>query len=242
MPTQVYFNLLEACKEPGCPVCRLVGISVQRSLVNLLYENVNDFGVRERLRKSSGFCNEHAWQMLESGSGNSFGIAVIHHDIMKNLASRLPDLPEPSQPRPWWSAIIRRIPRQVSEQIQAVKRALAPQAVCLACEDRDQTTEAVLSELVEALSGEEMAGALENSSGLCLPHLRGALELVQDPLSFRNLLSINRKKIAGLVYELSEFIRKSDYRFQAEGFQAEGDSWRRGVAFVSGENLPGVFS
>jgi hypothetical protein len=51
----VYNELLEACRSPGCPVCRLSQRAVRRYLVNLFYENVNDGNLRAQLRKSLGF-------------------------------------------------------------------------------------------------------------------------------------------------------------------------------------------
>ena len=46
------YNLLEACREPGCLICRLEQRSVERYLNNLFCENVNNAGLREIFRLS----------------------------------------------------------------------------------------------------------------------------------------------------------------------------------------------
>ena len=40
-----FFDLLEACAETGCPVCRLSLITARRYLADILYEFVNDPGI-----------------------------------------------------------------------------------------------------------------------------------------------------------------------------------------------------
>jgi DNA-binding transcriptional MerR regulator len=85
-----------------------------------------------------------------------------------------------------------------------------------------------------AQDDERMQAALRSSAGLCLPHLRRALALARDPAAFERLLAITQEKMAELAGELDEFIRKNDYRFSQEGFGAEGDSWRRAIAWMVG--------
>ncbi|MBI4271931.1 MAG: hypothetical protein HY615_16460 [Candidatus Rokubacteria bacterium] len=55
-----YFRVLDACAEPGCPVCRCLTAHSVRYLDGLLYEHVNDPGTRARLHASRGFCGWHA--------------------------------------------------------------------------------------------------------------------------------------------------------------------------------------
>ena len=60
MTSVTTFNLIEACRQPGCPVCRVEEHSVERYLDNQFYENVNNPDFRNTLRLSIGFCREHA--------------------------------------------------------------------------------------------------------------------------------------------------------------------------------------
>jgi hypothetical protein len=54
-----YFQLVEACARPGCPVCRCLREGTVRSLGALLYEQVTDPAIRSVLDASWGFC---AWR------------------------------------------------------------------------------------------------------------------------------------------------------------------------------------
>jgi hypothetical protein len=76
---QTYFNLLEAFKE-RCPICFIVRKTIHKAMDDFLYESVNDSGVRDKIRISSGFCNRHSWQLQKLGDG--FGQAIIYNDLM----------------------------------------------------------------------------------------------------------------------------------------------------------------
>lgn len=80
-----YFNLLDALKE-GCPICFLVKRSVHKFMDDFLYEGINDPGVRQEIKASSGFCNRHAWQLQKSGDG--FGQAIVYSELMNVVLKR----------------------------------------------------------------------------------------------------------------------------------------------------------
>jgi nucleotide-binding universal stress UspA family protein len=75
-----YYDLSDALARPGCAVCRLVANAVDRYLRGLLHESVNNPGVRERLRASSGFCREHSWQLQRRG--DPLSIAILWRDLL----------------------------------------------------------------------------------------------------------------------------------------------------------------
>src|SRR5215208_6410682 len=79
------FNLLEACREPGCPICRLEQQSVERYLDHQFYENVNSPKWREELRASLGFCHEHAWLGVNQRLGDALGYSIIYRDLINSI-------------------------------------------------------------------------------------------------------------------------------------------------------------
>ena len=79
-----------------------------------------------------------------------------------------------------------------------------------------------------------MVNALQASDGLCLPHLRLALEQVREVPLLETLLRIQREKLGGLRAELDEFIRKNDYQYAGEGFGKAGDAWLRAIGMLVG--------
>jgi hypothetical protein len=75
---------------------------------------------------------------------------------------------------------------------------------------------------------------VEESEGFCLYHLDLALN---NPLDKKVEIMLRRhglRRAEHLLAELKEFMRKSDYRFTKEQMGAEGDSWMRAVAWVTG--------
>jgi hypothetical protein len=91
--------------------------------------------------------------------------------------------------------------------------------------------------MLEALARGDarMQTSLEASSGLCLAHLRRAMELSRDQDAFLRLIEISRKKLQALELEVQEYIRKCDYRYRDDKPGPEMDSWRRAVAWIAGQ-------
>jgi hypothetical protein len=226
--------LLEACGAAGCPVCRLEQKSVERYLDHQFYENVNSPAWRDRLRTSQGFCYDHAWLGVNARLGDALGYSIIYRDIVNSVLTQLndKDSPEPSPRR--GPALLRQIPEAARKLIEKTLTALSPRKRCPVCDHRDEAARSLLAVLVEELETPEMRNALQASEGLCLPHLRLALERVKDLSACETLLSIHREKLESLRAELDEFIRKNDYQAIKEGFGQEGDAWLRAIGMIVG--------
>ena len=232
MPNLTAYQLLEACREPGCPVCRMEQRSVERYLDNQLYENVNSPKWRDKLRASLGFCHEHAWLAVNQRLGDALGFSIIYRDVVNHVLSDL-DRGTAQAPR-GLSTILRQVPEGARTLIENMLSAMTPRKPCPACEHRDETTRASVSILLEELKSSEMREALQASDGLCLPHLRQTLEHVRDATVGKSLLDLHQDKLERLRYELEEFIRKNDYQLIGEGFGEERDAWLRAIAMVAG--------
>jgi hypothetical protein len=206
---------------------------VERYLDSQFYESVNDPAWRDRLRVSLGFCREHAWLAVDKRLGDALGFALIYRDVINGMLTRLEDgVPHRTSRRSM--SLLRRLPEQVRDIVERILYALIPQKHCPACQHRDEITQFILSELVKELEAPEMADALQQSDGFCLAHLRLALELVRNVSACERLLAIHREKLQSLRAELTEFIRKNDYQFRAEGIGSEGDAWLRAVGLIVG--------
>ncbi len=232
MPNLTAYQLLEACREPGCPVCRVEQRSVERYLDNQLYENVNSPKWRDKLRASLGFCHEHAWLAVNQRLGDALGFSIIYRDVVNHVLSNL-DRGTAQAPR-GLSTILRQVPEGARTLIENILSAMTPRKRCPACEHRDETTRATISILLEELKSSEMRDALQASDGLCLPHLRQTLEHVRDATVSKSLLDLHQDKLERLRFELEEFIRKNDYQLIGEGFGEERDAWLRAIAMVAG--------
>lgn len=234
MPNFTAHKLLEACREQGCPVCRLEQQDVERYLDRQFYENVNSPAWRDSLRASFGFCHEHAWLGVNQRLGDALGFSIIYRDLINSVLNQLNDSSGSTRTSRRQISFLRQIPEQARNMIEKMLYAFTPRKRCPVCEHRDEMTRSTLSVLVKELEGAEMTEALRASEGLCLPHLRLTLEHVKDLSACEKLLTIQREKLESLSAELAEFIRKNDYQAIKEGFGKEGDAWLRAVRMIAG--------
>jgi len=201
-----YTAFVEACNQPGCPLCRIEHDTVLKYIGSIFYEQVNDYNLRDRLRDSLGFCREHAYFAVDELPGNALGIAMIYQDLLKFAMHHMHD------------------PQGVS----------TPKRRCPACEQRDLSMMRTLSEMAKYIDSESMTVAFKKSDGLCLFHMRHALRNVRIPTKRALLISMEEDILSKLRAELAEYIRKNDYRFAKEAFGKERDSWRRAVGIIAG--------
>ena len=213
------FDLLEACAQSGCPVCRLSLKAARRYLDSILYEFANDPGVRDGIRQARGYCNEHAWWMAPD-TVHQLGIGIIQQDMVETVLNMIETIPNG---------------RATRHSAQGLLKRLRPTAKCPVCAHVRTMEDIALSALLEYMDDPDLAAALENSSGLCLAHFSRALELVREADALKRLVGLQRRTLTALRDELAEFIRKNDYHFRDEGLGKEGDSGRRAIGIVSGK-------
>ena len=236
MATTTFHDLIEACGQPGCPVCRLEARALERYIRTVFYESVNDIKTREYLRGHLGLCREHTYLTVDKDLGNALAFAIIYQDVITNILRGFERGGSLHKVR-GLSALLKQLPEQLGAAIQRVVYTLTPRKHCIVCYQQDEAIKVLISELTKSLKEPELTKALQASDGLCIPHLKKAFEAVRDQTTFDLLLSINREKLQGLLDELAEYIRKNDYRFQHEGFGIEGDSWLRAVYKLTGDRL-----
>lgn len=223
--TPLQHKLRETLALGDCPLCRLVEQDEQAFLRSLTYERILDIPTRETLQKARGLCAPHAraWRAVQ---GCALPVALVYRPIIKDLLAQT----EPKTAAGWLSR--RASPRRLGEKLDAA-------APCPACSVGEATArryaEVLLQEVgvTEARAGEVRA-ALIRDGGLCLPHLRLALQVPGPAAGYQALLAAQREAWSALMAELDEFIRKNDYRFQHEPMGDERDSWLRALDALVG--------
>jgi hypothetical protein len=232
--TQIFYDLRDALAEPGCPVCHLRARGVDRYLDSLLYESINDPGVRHDIREARGFCHRHAWQLVRPSA--SLGAAILHHDVIETVLEVLEEARFQAPPLLSLQRLQESLaPRAPGPATADLAKQLEPQQPCPACRMEERREVACLNTLVGNLTGEEgLLDAFRSSAGLCLPHFRQALALTHKREVFEALVEAQCAIWQRLEADLGEFIRKTDYRFQDEPYGQERDAWLRGIAAVSG--------
>jgi len=224
-----YFDLWDALAQPGCPVCRLVDRDSFRFLDALLYERVNDVGTRERLRKSLGFCNWHAWKSLEVPNG-PLGLGIIYNDLLERIRERLAKI-QSSFPRrlPWLRRLLGR--KKAKESLPVIR----PPHSCPVCQSVGFFEEIYLRVLLDFISEEDFERQFSRSPGVCFPHLIVAIEKFSGHVNLSLLIQEQMKKYESLRAEVAEFIRKRDFRFAHEPSGPEADSWKRALEMTVGK-------
>ncbi len=227
-----YFQLLDAFKQPGCPVCTRLEHGAIRSLDALMYEQVNDPFTRERLVASHGFCNWHAW-MLPSVPNSASGVALIYRHLLQETMERLEAARRDAHPRGRW--------RRLWERLAGSRLDLLPMLAwrqrktrCPMCTFARHAERDDLKTILEFIAEPEFGGAFSRSSGLCLPHFYTAMTVGRDHPNLRILLATQEARWKDLLWELEEFARKFDYRYADEAKGRETSSWHRVLeVFVS---------
>jgi len=233
-----YHEVIENSDLPGCPVCRWSNTSIERQLKGLIFDSVNDVDTRLGIRKSLGFCHEHAWQLPEAGDSAPLGIAFIYRDVLNTINKSLDKVNHsPSKASILKSKIMGSSDDDTSFKNKSIAKNMVAGAPCPACVRKKEMGDLAITAVVDTLAeqDERMVEALKKSDGLCHPHLRQSLDTAPNQFTFDMLVQIHQEKLANLIAELDEFIRKNDYRFQHEGFGDESDSWRRGMTSMVGQ-------
>jgi len=203
----IYFDLLDAMKEESCPICFLIQRSESQYLDNLFYELVSDPGVREKLRKSYGFCGKHA--KLAKRTGNPLGIAIIYEDISLTLR----------------------------EKIEKEKEIPLPGEGCIICKLVAEVEERYIQSFLKNFSKKNFQNLFRKSFGLCIHHFFYIHSRLSTQEEKRVLKEYELQKLDEYISQLREFIRKHDYRYSHEGFGREATCWKKIVDKIVGNYL-----
>jgi hypothetical protein len=208
------FEVREALAQAGCPVCRLAVRSVGRWLASVAYDQVNDVDLRSELRAARGFCNVHAHRWLVEVH-SVLGTAIVYADL---LTASLRELDaDTGQRGGLWRAILGAQGADISN--------------CPACRAQTEAEDRFLSALLATSAADPRA--LDGSEGVCLKHVRAAVR--RGGPGAERILQQTRAAIERLLGELSEVIRKEDYRFRDEPrTDGERSAPSRAVARVAG--------
>ncbi len=230
-----YLRLVEACRAPGCPVCRCVLDESRGYLAALLYEQVTDPDTRRALRASWGFCGWHA-AMLPEIEQAMFGAAIIYEDLVRLALERTEALAGGTRARRrrGWLAVLvgRPRPGDVGTRYRA-------RPACPACVSVGQTERRALDTLVKLVDDGDLQAAYARSDGLCVPHLFAAVEVGGARAEVTTLVDRTRERWRTLGRALGSFVAKHDYRNREPYTPAEAAASARAFDTLAGAG--GVF-
>ena len=224
--------VLEACSQPGCPICRLKSESERKYLVLALHDYVDAPDLREEFCHAWGYCHAHAWGLSTLERGNLLTVAIMYQDVLERETK--PVLERQNAAVSAGGGGLRRLFGKKEQD--APTGIIPPHTPCPACSLGEQVETNALNILLSGLAKQEsrMRQALGASDGLCLAHLQKALALGKDAAVREYLLSQAKAQLAEILSELKEFARKHDYRFQHEEIGEERRCWQRAITLITG--------
>lgn len=228
----LYVALMKNLQLAGCPVCRIGHEQEHRFIDSMFYERVNDPELRQNLKKSMGFCYEHALQVISFG--DPLGNAIIYKDLLVDVKNRMKEAVAQAK---GGSFATRPFFHRSQESDPDTRHPLHATAECPICVSRRQTDHDYLDFLVTHIDDDALATAYRESFGLCTPHLAAAVRVVHRRCADRRLVQLEQLEsviMDRLVAELKEIMRKSDYRFADEPSGPERDAWMRAIHKISG--------
>jgi hypothetical protein len=224
MTSQGYYDLLDAFQQSGCAVCHLLRRDEKQYLSSLLYEYVTEWDVHQAMRAARGFCARHAAQLKSTGEG-VLGIAVLYVTALDEVIKTLDAAPTAAP-------MLKRLSGQSAATTLSAKLANARDCPC--CQAMHAAEGRYLDILVAGLEKPEFLAAYQHSSGVCLPHLRRWLPLINDANQLKQVVAHQQTVWANLKAELQLFIAKYGADWQGEPIGAEGDAWARAILALAG--------
>jgi hypothetical protein len=80
------YDLVEAFRSRGCPLCRVIAVDERRWVASFWREGKQAAGARRRFFEGGGFCRTHAWLLYRLVAAEGAGAAIA--DLYGALADR----------------------------------------------------------------------------------------------------------------------------------------------------------
>jgi hypothetical protein len=216
-----HHDLLKTFSQDACPVCSLVIRDNKRDMDTLMVERINAVDTHLAFRAGRGLCNAHAWHITKA-RGGALSIAVMYEstlvELLKDAASIKPSA---------------NLGRFLAKSGAESANKLEPKGACLLCESMNKGEAAYLNIVAENIQDKQLQKAYADSlGGLCLPHGRMLLrQLNQSAVEI--FMRLQLPKWESLQADLQLFMEKNEANDTNMG--QEGDSWQRGIRYLSGE-------
>ena len=228
---RLYYRLLEALDEAGCPICLLLLDDGRSYLDSVMYERITDVPTRETWRESFGLCNMHTWQLTDipASSAPDLGFAIIASDLLRNFEGFMHGRRAPLRGK-------------LGNLCEVIKRILGrklKRASCPACRQTGASESYHLERLLECLADDEFRSKYEISPGICLPHFSLLARQSSGHAYFTILREMQVAKAQSLRTKLEQFIERQDHGSQEPLTAAHANAWKTALEFLGGK--PGTF-
>jgi hypothetical protein len=233
--SRTYFDLLDALRQPGCAVCRLVNDAVRQHVDMFVYENINNLARREEIRAARGYCSVHT-SLFTNAHGRLLSLATLEQDVLKNVLREIaavigdredgkPDLLS------GLSSFFSGARGGVRGVAQSIREALLPRRSCPLCDYERSQEGVMLGTLLQFIEDPDMAAAFERSSALCLPHFYAALGM---PGKLDRVIEVEYTMLTELKGQIDQYVHKRNAAYEDEEIGEEADSPLRAARILAG--------
>ncbi|WP_238524595.1 DUF6062 family protein [Caldicellulosiruptor hydrothermalis] len=170
----MYFEMIENFKEDKCIVCHLKNKAMDKFFDDFLYESVNDYNLRDKIRKG-GICPKHA-RKLES-LGDVLAHAIIYSDLLSNSRNR-----------------------DSTEILPCKRKTQRQQNMCIFCEKEQGFEDTYTRAFSHFFATQpQFKSAFAERGFMCQRHLNQVLEKTASVSVQKELLSVMGAKIVYLI-------------------------------------------
>lgn len=207
-----YFKVLETIqKTKDCALCVLEKEAVHSYFDALLYENVNDPGVRETLRASRGYCPYHTHYL--TGLHDTLALSILYKEQSLVAASFL----------------------QKNGFHKEISAEWHKHQMCPACMQAMQIRNHYLDILIKGFSEGEMRAAFLDHFHVCLNHFVQLLGSLPDDEYKKALVERMENRLKDLAGSLEQYCQDSQRIAAGEQFESPHRyAWKEAVETVGG--------
>ncbi len=203
-----YFDLLEALTSRECPICHLTTQGIERFFDALLYENVNNSGVREQFQKNFGYCNYHAHKF--AGYQDGMAIALTHRGLLVEILQSM------------------KTPRKLQALVTRTSQ------YCDVCAFSSDLEQRYLAVMMKHVDDEQLREHFLGSEGLCFPHYQVVLREYNTRVPGW-MSRFQEKKYTELLSVVERFLESCNFTSQEqrqELTREESLSWQKLVRTI----------
>lgn len=231
-------NLKETMKEPGCPICSLERKAARKTADGFLYEHMMDPAAREEALSAYGFCPPHTRLMAAAelaSTGEPQGINMLYETLNRRVSGEL----KAWQAQNRLTSRLRAGLARLGVASAGRAGALRPARGCPICAAAGLAGMNALTTLMDELdrATADIAAAYQAGDGLCLRHLRSALEHLSTshPRATAWLVRQTADRLDRQAAAMQEFVRKKNWEYHDEKLTSEeATAWRESLAFFTG--------
>lgn len=206
----IWHELFERFDVESCPICELMSDRIRKSMDSFLYEAVNDSVLRDKIKRSGGFCSCHAHMLADMG--DPLAHALIYGDLIRDAVDN------------------------IEKAVPKVENISRNKTGCFFCEMMREGEKSYIGTFVDAYHDSMFRnGYIAGRSCLCLPHFehickmkKGKLEILPD------ITEDTIMKYRELISDLAEIKRRNDYRYMHEPWtERQKEAWKKAVIMIN---------